>query len=136
MRARGAVVYIAPLGVVAFSLSPELVFALSTWQCCVHVLRQTVVPTALLIIPLTTPFFSTFCTFHSSCRRRTRVIFFLYTLSPFLLCKEKQSLVTCSMRPKCVVCVRVCVPGWRERNELSVACVDAGCCATVSVCGK
>lgn len=37
---------------------------------------------------------------------------------PILLCKEKQSLVTCSMRPKCVVCVRVRVPEWLERNEL------------------
>lgn len=119
-----------------------LVFALSTWQSCVHVLRQAVVPTALLSTPLTSPFFSTFCTLHSSCRRRTRVIFFLYTLSPFCYVKKSKvwSHAVCVQSVWCV-CVCVCPSGSREMScvsecsQQSAVCVDAGC-ATVSVRDK
>lgn len=100
--------------------------ALSTWQSFVHVLRRTVVPTTLLIIPLTTPCFSQHSvpfthlatdTPESSCF----FFFFFLHLVSILLCKEKQSLVTCSMRPKCVVCVRVCV---RSSGLRGMSCVS------------
>lgn len=50
------------------------------------------------------------------------ITFFFFLLCPLLLCKEKQSLVTCSLRPKCVVyiyiyihiCLCVCRVGLRQ----------------------
>lgn len=53
------------------------------------------------------------------------ITFFFFLLCPLLLCKEKQSLVTCSLRPKCVVYIYihtymfVCVPSWLETIEMS-----------------
>lgn len=52
------------------------------------------------------------------------IAFFFFLLCPLLLCKEKQSLVTCSLCPKCVVyiyihiCLCVCRI-WLETIEMS-----------------
>lgn len=101
-------------------------FPHSTQPCASvsHVLRKTIVVTVFFPVFLDTKYFLLILVARAHLSH-CFITFFL--LCPLLLCKEKQSLVTCSLRPKCVVyiyihiCLCVCRI-WLETIEMS-ACL-------------